>query len=114
MATTAQNIIDGAMSLLRVFPPDSAPSSSEYADGLSALNNLLDLWGNRAGPLGTRTTSYVGTIPATQTDAGFSSLALFGVAVSSVDSASITSGGYSYPLSMIDLKSYDSVIAKNP
>lgn len=46
MATTAQTLIDQALTLLRVKSPDTSVSNAEYADALIVLNNMLDSWAN--------------------------------------------------------------------
>lgn len=41
---TAQDVIEGAMRLLNVLSPDTTATADELADGLSALNEMLDSW----------------------------------------------------------------------
>lgn len=44
--TTAANIIERSQRLLNKLASGSLPSSSEYSDGLTALNAMLDSWRN--------------------------------------------------------------------
>ena len=43
-STTAINLLEGAMSILRVLSPDTVLTDGEKADGLAALNEMLDSW----------------------------------------------------------------------
>jgi len=45
MAITALQVISRSMRLLQVLPPDANPTAQESADGLYALNSMLDAWG---------------------------------------------------------------------
>lgn len=44
MAITANKIIHRAMRLLQQLTPDASPTAQEAADGLYALNSMLDAW----------------------------------------------------------------------
>jgi hypothetical protein len=109
---TAANIIERAMRLIHQLPAGGTPTSSEYADGLIALNAMVDSWRNESLmcyamreeslTLSSGVSSYSigpsGTLNTTRPVA--------------IENAYILDNGISYPVALITPDQYEAIETK--
>lgn len=110
---TAATIISRAMRLLGVLDSGAAPTAEEYADGLVALNALIDEWNND------RLMIYAikdETLTLTPGDGEYtigSGANINTTRPVSVESAFIRVAGLDYHINIIGQRQYDSIVQKS-
>lgn len=115
MAITANTMISRAMRLIQVLAPDANPTAQEAADGLYALNSMLDAWSiERLMIYQVQQNNYSWSSGSSSKTIGsggdFS--ASRPARIEAQGNFFRTSGGIDYPLSVYAREEYDRIVSK--
>lgn len=116
MSITALDVIKRAMRLIQVIGPDANPTAAEAADGLYALNSMLDSWGiERLMVYQVQQSNYSWASGAASKTIGsggdFS--ATRPTKISDDGNFFRTSGSIDYPLQVLPRTEYDEIVYKS-
>lgn len=116
MSITANTMISRAMRLIQVLTPDANPTAQEAADGLYALNAMLDAWSiERLMVYQVQQSSYSWASAAASKTIGSGGDfdATRPVQIEKQGSFFRTSGSLDYPLAVYPREDYDRIVSKS-
>ena len=112
MSTTAHDVIRGAMRLIGAIDPGEELNGSEAADGLEALNEMLESWSNERLCVYQILQENFALVSGTASYTIGSGATFNTTRPLDILSAFIRDDGYDYPLRILDRKEYDAITHK--